>query len=98
MNSKVLNGSQRVVMDGVISDDECQELQRLTNVRNPVTALLPTLSAKHLLGAAVPAALGVNPTHHTPMGTCTHMQTHPRAHTPTCAHARAHTHTYTQLL
>ncbi|XP_032349887.1 prolyl 3-hydroxylase 1 isoform X2 [Camelus ferus] len=32
MNSKVLNGSQRVVMDGVISDDECQELQRLTNL------------------------------------------------------------------
>ncbi|KAI4549688.1 hypothetical protein MG293_002018 [Ovis ammon polii] len=31
MNSKVLNGSQRVVMDGVISDAECQELQRLTN-------------------------------------------------------------------
>lgn len=31
MNSKVLNGSQRVVMDGVISADECQELQRLTN-------------------------------------------------------------------
>lgn len=31
MNSKVLNGSQRVVMDGVISDNECQELQRLTN-------------------------------------------------------------------
>ncbi|XP_060479767.2 prolyl 3-hydroxylase 1 [Panthera onca] len=31
MNSKVLNGSQRVVMDGVISDDECRELQRLTN-------------------------------------------------------------------
>ena len=35
MNSKVLNGSQRVVMDGVISDEECQELQRLTNVREP---------------------------------------------------------------
>lgn len=33
MNSKVLNGSQRVVMDGVISDAECRELQRLTNVR-----------------------------------------------------------------
>uniref|UniRef100_A0A452VJD6 procollagen-proline 3-dioxygenase n=1 Tax=Ursus maritimus TaxID=29073 RepID=A0A452VJD6_URSMA len=31
MNSKVLNGSQRVVMDGVISADECRELQRLTN-------------------------------------------------------------------
>ncbi|XP_029804642.1 prolyl 3-hydroxylase 1 isoform X2 [Suricata suricatta] len=31
MNSRVLNGSQRVVMDGVISDDECRELQRLTN-------------------------------------------------------------------
>lgn len=33
MNSKVLNGSQRVVMDGVVSEDECRELQRLTNVR-----------------------------------------------------------------
>ncbi|XP_075410928.1 prolyl 3-hydroxylase 1 [Tenrec ecaudatus] len=31
MNSKLLNGSQRVVMDGVISDDECRELQKLTN-------------------------------------------------------------------
>uniref|UniRef100_A0A8C9A6X0 procollagen-proline 3-dioxygenase n=1 Tax=Prolemur simus TaxID=1328070 RepID=A0A8C9A6X0_PROSS len=31
MNSRLLNGSQRVVMDGVISDDECRELQRLTN-------------------------------------------------------------------
>ncbi|XP_051843883.1 prolyl 3-hydroxylase 1 [Antechinus flavipes] len=31
MSSKVLNGSQRVVMDGVISDDECRQLQRLTN-------------------------------------------------------------------
>ncbi|XP_003462554.1 prolyl 3-hydroxylase 1 [Cavia porcellus] len=31
MNSKLLNGSQRVVMDGVISNAECQELQRLTN-------------------------------------------------------------------
>ncbi|XP_004614351.2 prolyl 3-hydroxylase 1 [Sorex araneus] len=31
MNSRVLNGSQRVVMDGVLSDDECRELQRLTN-------------------------------------------------------------------
>lgn len=33
MNSKVLNGSQRVVMDGVISDAECRELLRLSNVR-----------------------------------------------------------------
>uniref|UniRef100_A0A8D1DQX3 procollagen-proline 3-dioxygenase n=1 Tax=Sus scrofa TaxID=9823 RepID=A0A8D1DQX3_PIG len=31
MNSKVLNGSQRVVMDGVISAEECRALQRLTN-------------------------------------------------------------------
>nr|XP_056721515.1 prolyl 3-hydroxylase 1 [Euleptes europaea] len=31
MNSKTLNGSQRVVVDGVISDEECRELQRLTN-------------------------------------------------------------------
>uniref|UniRef100_A0A8C5KCM3 procollagen-proline 3-dioxygenase n=1 Tax=Jaculus jaculus TaxID=51337 RepID=A0A8C5KCM3_JACJA len=31
MNSKVLNGSQRVVMDGMISDNECLELQKLTN-------------------------------------------------------------------
>ncbi|KAJ7427376.1 prolyl 3-hydroxylase 1 [Willisornis vidua] len=31
MNSKALNGSQRVVVDGVLSADECRELQRLTN-------------------------------------------------------------------
>lgn len=32
MNSKALNGSQRVVVDGVLSAEECQELLRLTNV------------------------------------------------------------------
>uniref|UniRef100_A0A663N9P7 procollagen-proline 3-dioxygenase n=1 Tax=Athene cunicularia TaxID=194338 RepID=A0A663N9P7_ATHCN len=31
MNSKTLNGSQRVVVDGVLSAEECRELQRLTN-------------------------------------------------------------------
>ncbi|XP_018408146.1 PREDICTED: prolyl 3-hydroxylase 1 isoform X2 [Nanorana parkeri] len=31
MNSQILNGSQRVVTDGVISEDECRELLRLTN-------------------------------------------------------------------
>uniref|UniRef100_A0A8C0V450 Prolyl 3-hydroxylase 1 n=1 Tax=Cyanistes caeruleus TaxID=156563 RepID=A0A8C0V450_CYACU len=31
MNSKALNGSQRVVVDGVLSAEECQALQRLTN-------------------------------------------------------------------
>ncbi|KAM4704559.1 prolyl 3-hydroxylase 1 [Rhinophrynus dorsalis] len=31
MNSKTLNGSQRVVTDGVISEEECRELLRLTN-------------------------------------------------------------------
>nr|XP_060614731.1 prolyl 3-hydroxylase 1 [Anolis sagrei ordinatus] len=31
MNSKVLNGSQRVVVDGVLSEEECRALQRLTN-------------------------------------------------------------------
>ncbi|EOB05081.1 Prolyl 3-hydroxylase 1, partial [Anas platyrhynchos] len=31
MNSKALNGSQRVVVDGVLSAEECRELQRLTN-------------------------------------------------------------------
>ncbi|XP_063173505.1 prolyl 3-hydroxylase 1 [Candoia aspera] len=31
MNSKLLNGSQRVVVDGVLSEEECQALQRLTN-------------------------------------------------------------------
>uniref|UniRef100_A0A480V421 Prolyl 3-hydroxylase 1 isoform 1 n=1 Tax=Sus scrofa TaxID=9823 RepID=A0A480V421_PIG len=41
MNSKVLNGSQRVVMDGVISAEECRALQRLTNVRNPGPRRLP---------------------------------------------------------
>ena len=32
MNSTALNGSQRVVVDGVLSAEECRELQRLTNV------------------------------------------------------------------
>ncbi|MCI4390381.1 hypothetical protein PGIGA_G00121950 [Pangasianodon gigas] len=31
MTSKVLNGSQRVVLDGVITEDECRELHRLSN-------------------------------------------------------------------
>ncbi|KAG7467859.1 prolyl 3-hydroxylase 1 [Solea senegalensis] len=31
MTSKQLNGSQRVLLDGVISDDECRELQNLSN-------------------------------------------------------------------
>uniref|UniRef100_A0A3P8THY5 procollagen-proline 3-dioxygenase n=1 Tax=Amphiprion percula TaxID=161767 RepID=A0A3P8THY5_AMPPE len=31
MTSKQLNGSQRVLLDGVITDDECRELQRLAN-------------------------------------------------------------------
>ncbi|XP_009998122.1 PREDICTED: prolyl 3-hydroxylase 1 [Chaetura pelagica] len=31
MNSKALNGSQRVVVDGVLSTKECQELQALSN-------------------------------------------------------------------
>lgn len=31
MTSKALNGSQRVVLDGVITDDECRELHRLSN-------------------------------------------------------------------
>ncbi|XP_043917827.1 prolyl 3-hydroxylase 1 [Protopterus annectens] len=31
MNSKTLNGSQRVVLDDVISDEECRELLRLAN-------------------------------------------------------------------
>ncbi|XP_039223711.1 prolyl 3-hydroxylase 1 [Crotalus tigris] len=31
MNSKVLNGSQRVVVDGLLSEEECRMLQRLTN-------------------------------------------------------------------
>ncbi|XP_047440217.1 prolyl 3-hydroxylase 1 [Mugil cephalus] len=31
MMSKQLNGTQRVLLDGVISDDECRELHRLSN-------------------------------------------------------------------
>ncbi|KAK7907418.1 hypothetical protein WMY93_016030 [Mugilogobius chulae] len=31
MTSKQLNGSERVLLDGVVSDDECRELQRLSN-------------------------------------------------------------------
>lgn len=33
MTPRSLNGSQRVVLDGVITDDECRELHRLSNVR-----------------------------------------------------------------
>lgn len=32
MTANALNGSQRVVMDDVITDDECRELHRLSNV------------------------------------------------------------------
>uniref|UniRef100_A0A8B9J5R7 procollagen-proline 3-dioxygenase n=1 Tax=Astyanax mexicanus TaxID=7994 RepID=A0A8B9J5R7_ASTMX len=32
MTSAALNGSQRVVLDGVVTDDECRELHRLSNV------------------------------------------------------------------
>lgn len=32
MTSQQLNGSERVLLDGVITDDECRELQRLSNV------------------------------------------------------------------
>lgn len=32
MTSKQLNGTQRVLLDGVINDDECRELHRLSNV------------------------------------------------------------------
>lgn len=58
MNSKLLNGSQRVVMDGVISDDECQELQRLTNVRE---AQLLHLLPKGPTSCPSTCLLGVEP-------------------------------------
>lgn len=32
MTSKQLNGSQRVLLDGVITEDECRELHHLSNV------------------------------------------------------------------
>lgn len=32
MTASQLNGSQRVLLDGVTSEDECRELQRLSNV------------------------------------------------------------------
>lgn len=32
MTAQQLNGSQRVLLDGVISEDECKELQQLSNV------------------------------------------------------------------
>lgn len=34
MTSTQLNGSQRVLLDDVISEDECRELHRLSNVSN----------------------------------------------------------------
>lgn len=32
MTSKALNGTERVVLDNVITEDECRELHRLSNV------------------------------------------------------------------
>lgn len=32
LNSQALNGSQRVVLDDVINDDECSELEHLAHV------------------------------------------------------------------
>lgn len=72
MNSRVLNGSQRVVMDGVISDAECQELQRLTNVSE----------ASHCTIASAPRARGLFPkrqhsllpSSHTPQHTHTQLR------------------------
>lgn len=55
MNSKVLNGSQRVVMDGVLSNDECRELLRLTNVS------ATTLSPAYMLTALCPCVDPIMP-------------------------------------
>lgn len=41
MTSKQLNGSQRVLLDEVISDDDCRELQRLSNVSPSEKELRP---------------------------------------------------------
>lgn len=60
MNSKVLNGSQRVVMDGLISDDECRELQRLTNVREAGWRPLLTHSPPTHLISGHPGPLPLN--------------------------------------
>lgn len=43
MTAQQLNGSQRVLLDAVITDDECRELQQLSNVSRP---RLPHTSAK----------------------------------------------------
>lgn len=57
MNSKVLNGSQRVVMDGVLSNDECRELLRLTNVS------ATTLSPAYMLSILCPCVDPIVPTY-----------------------------------
>lgn len=43
LNSQALNGSQRVVLDDVITDDECSELSHLAHV-----SLLITVKFMHL--------------------------------------------------
>ena len=47
MTHKQLNGTERVLLDGVTTDDECRDLQRLSNVsdlKNEVTLHLLTMS------------------------------------------------------
>ncbi|XP_031731817.1 prolyl 3-hydroxylase 1 isoform X2 [Anarrhichthys ocellatus] len=44
MTANQLNGSQRVLLDGVISEDECRELQRLSNLGQEGT--VPLKSAR----------------------------------------------------
>lgn len=45
LSEQQLNGSQRVLLDGVISADQCRQLQRLSNVSPD-----PKLTADSQLG------------------------------------------------
>ena len=40
MTSKMLNGTERVLLDGVTTEDECRELHRLSNVSQHYTGLM----------------------------------------------------------
>lgn len=42
MTAQQLNGSQRVLLDGVIGEHECEELQRLSNVSSDLRKEKPS--------------------------------------------------------
>ena len=106
-----LKGPERVVVDRLISENQCQQLMDLASVSvlSRKTVLLFVLFCYScgicflMLFFHVPAHMHTH-THmhtctHSHMHTCTHAHTHihtcTHAHIHTCTHATIHTHTFT---